>query len=194
MKLDTLIPKPSPSFSNEQLEQMRRSVPLKIDSFGHWWHDEERFKHPRLIHAFNQGLGWTVTLPPRTTYSIQEGIEWYTQWIQGEGKVTIHDRWCYLECDQTPFIGLAWKEEETLSIVNNQSQTWEVALFFERNDVLFVIGQNAQESILIRLDRLIQAQCIDWLEEAGSYREHSQLSPYEIHYQNKIYPIISLSL
>ena len=129
MKLDTLIPKSPPEFSKDQLEKMRRSVPLKIDPFGHWWHNGERFKHARLIQTFNQGLGWTVTLSPHSTYSIQDGLAWYREWSKGEGKVTIQDRWCYLECDETPFIGVSWQEEDVLYLINNQNQPIGTRIF-----------------------------------------------------------------
>ena len=190
MKLETVIPQTPAVLSSDQLEKMRRSVPLKIDPFGHWWHEGERFQHLRLIKAFNLGLGWTLDLPPLTHCSIDHLYKWINQWQQGEGKLTIQDRWCYLECDQTPFVGLSWKEAETLKVISNHQKIWEVVGFFEQNDVLMVIGQDQTKSILLRLDRVVQAQCIEWLEEVqSSYSTHPHIK-YEIHFKKRVYPIL----
>ena len=144
MKIDKLIPQSSPLISNDSLDKLRRSVPIRIDTFGQWWHEEERFKHPRLIQAFNRGLGWTLNLPPfdpQKKTSTSSLLNWLTQWNKGEGTVTIQDRWCYLDCDRTPFIGLSWKETDHLQVLSNHSshrdQIWDVVGFFEHQDVYF---------------------------------------------------------
>ena len=190
MELNTVIPLLPPSISPELLEKMRRSVPLKIDSFGQWWHSNTPFEHVRLIHLFNQGLGWTHSIPPLIDPTIDALLEWKNHWSLGEGKVSIQNRWCYVECNLTPFLGFSWKEKESLWILTNHQKELEVVGFFEKNDVLFVSGTTHEESLLIRLDRLAQAQCIEWLEERSERSNFPPSVEYQIEYNKKVYPIL----
>lgn len=68
----------------ELLEMLRRSVDLRLDTEGRWFHDGDPFEHPRLTELFNRGLD----VHPET----------------GEAIVHVGDRWCYVQADDTPFV------------------------------------------------------------------------------------------
>jgi len=68
-------------------------VNVRIDSQGDWWEGDQRFSHPGVIAAFNQGVG----LHPET----------------GEAVVRLGTQWCYIQCDVTPFVVRKLRLDET---------------------------------------------------------------------------------
>lgn len=68
----------------ERLDALRRSVDLRLDFEGRWYHEGEPFEHARLIELFNRG----IDAHPET----------------GEPIVHIGERWCYFTAADTPFI------------------------------------------------------------------------------------------
>jgi hypothetical protein len=69
---------------SELLEMLRRSVDLRLDAEGRWFHDGDPFEHARLTELFDRGLD----VHPET----------------GEAIVHVGDRWCYVRADDTPFV------------------------------------------------------------------------------------------
>ena len=92
--------------SPEQLEAFRRSVPLKIDERGRWWHSHEPFTHQRLTQLFNRGLDWYM--PPKDQlYDLENQRRTMPNLVhppEGEAILRVGDRWCYVACDVTPFL------------------------------------------------------------------------------------------
>ena len=74
----------SPNPAVEKLESIRRSLDLRLDAEGCWWHDGRAFEHDRIIEAFHRG----IDVHPDS----------------GEPIVRIGDRWCYFTAELTPFV------------------------------------------------------------------------------------------
>ena len=210
MDIKTLLPKntstPSSPLSPERLEHLRRSVPLYIDSQGQWWHAEDPFKHMRLTQVFNRGLGWIPSqLCLSKSISSQSLFDWKQKWDQGDATVSVQDRWCYIQCDLTPFLGLKWKKQKTpsnpdhteLLLILNTDQELTVLFFLEHDDLLYTVGNTSTQSLLVRLSRHTQAQCASWLEEyipddvedPQSTEPSFIRAPYQLHLNQKVYPI-----
>ena len=66
------------------LDTKRRSINLRLDVNGDWWHDDVPFEHPRLIRVFNRG----ISIHAET----------------GEPIIRIGTTWCYFQSDQSPYI------------------------------------------------------------------------------------------
>lgn len=62
----------------------RRSIDLRLDADGHWFHDGEPFQHAGLIALFDRGI------------DVDEGT--------GEPILRVGDKWCYIRCDDVPFV------------------------------------------------------------------------------------------
>ncbi len=62
----------------------RRSIDLRLDAEGRWFHEGEPFVHAGLIAAFNRG----IDVLPDT----------------GEPILRVGTHWCYIRCDDTPFV------------------------------------------------------------------------------------------
>ena len=96
---------------------LRRSVMLRIDRDGVWFHEEAPFEHPHVTRTFNEGLG----LHPDS----------------GEAIVTIGGRFCYVRCDGTPFlVQRILLDEQRTQIVLNTGETLDLPSdgFFECED------------------------------------------------------------
>lgn len=62
----------------------RRSIDLRLDAEGRWFHEGEPFVHAGLIAAFNRG----IDVLPDT----------------GEPILRVGTHWCYIRCDDMPFV------------------------------------------------------------------------------------------
>ena len=62
----------------------RHSVDLRLDADGHWFHDGQPFLHAGLIALFDRG----IDVDPES----------------GEPILRVGDKWCFVRCDDTPFI------------------------------------------------------------------------------------------
>jgi len=151
----------SRSLSPAELDLLRRSVDLRIDAEGRWWHEGEPFSHPRLIAYFNRQLGWR----------------------EGEATLTIGERWCYVRCDLTPFLILKIELEEgaePLWAQLNNGERLPLKGLSLKGDVLFAQLSDTRPA---RLSRHAQAQCGAWLTE----REGG--SGYELLFRGRSWPI-----
>lgn len=68
----------------EALEHLRRSIDLRLDAEGRWWHEGAPFEHPGVVALFDRGLD----THPET----------------GEAIVRVGDQWAYVRVDDTPFV------------------------------------------------------------------------------------------
>ena len=157
------------SFSSESkaewLEKLRRSVPLKIDAQGNWWHAGEAFKHKRLIDLFNRGIDI----------------------INGESVVRIGERWCYIECDITPFLitklCIQKDDRSQVSMIHaclNNGQSLELSNLSIRDDILFA---QLTPQRYARFSHHAQSQCATWLIEDETSKQ------YALSYHNQRLPI-----
>ena len=111
----------SPVLTAEALDLMRRSVPLRIDEEGRWFHDGVAFRHTRLAAVFSAGLD----LDPQT----------------GEAIVRIGQRFCYVECVGTPFLVLRLDTTQSppIAVLNNgDDRDLASASFVETEDRLAI--------------------------------------------------------
>lgn len=128
-----------------RLDQLRRSLDLRMDHEGRWYHEGERFEHPRLIALFDRG----IDAHPES----------------GEPIVHIGDKWCYFTADDTPFIvrRLESTPETLVAHLNNTEIHPIPASGFEsEGDFIYV---QLTENRRARLDRDSQNQLWGWLEE-----------------------------
>lgn len=88
----------------ERLEIFRRSVDLRLDGEGRWYHDGTPFEHPRLIELFDRG----IDVHPET----------------GEPILRVGGKWCYVRADDTPFVVRALRHsgDELLARINTGEQ------------------------------------------------------------------------
>ena len=163
--LDERRTPPQGSMSPERLELLRRSVDLKVDAEGRWWHEGERFTHPRLIAYFNRQLGWH----------------------QGEATLSIGERWCYVGCEVTPFLILKLEldEDAGLSACLNTEERLPLRSLELQGEVLFA---QLKEDRLARLSRHAQAQCSTWLREA-TLTEAEASSGFVLEREGRVWPI-----
>ena len=75
--------------SAEALEAIRRGIDLRLDVEGRWIHEGEAFTHAGVTALFDRGLD----LHPTT----------------GEPIVRIGEQWCYIRCDDLPFVVRRWR-------------------------------------------------------------------------------------
>jgi hypothetical protein len=151
------------SLTPNQLEKLRRSVPLKIDALGKWWHAGDKFIHQRLIKLFNSGLDM----------------------MNGESIVKVGERWCYIDCDRTPFLVLKIQIDHDES--SNTSQLYACLNNEERlplcslsiyNKILFT---QLTPTRYARFSQHAQAQCMEWLIQ------DEQTQCFELHfYQQRL--------
>lgn len=130
-----------------RLEAMRRSVDLRLDGEGRWYHDGQPFEHPGLIAAFDRGL------------DVHEDT--------GEPILRIGDRWCYVRADDTPFVVRRLRVDgDTLSATLNTGETLPVpADAFEQGGEHLYLHLSPRRRA--RLDRATQARVADWLVDLG---------------------------
>lgn len=135
----------SPDEWAAKLETLRRSVDLRLDREGRWYHEGEIFEHPRLIALFDQG----IDAHPES----------------GEPIVHIGDKWCYFHAEDTPFIvrRLEATADGLLAHLNNGERFPIPAEGFEAaGDFVYV---QLTPSRRARLDRDAQNQLWGWLVE-----------------------------
>ena len=159
-----------------RLEALRRSIDLRIDAQGRWWHQGDEFNHERLISLFNRGLDWH----PQS----QEAI------------LRVDQRWCYVQCDQTPFLILkVYPHQNSLWVKLNNEESFELTDLSLRGEVLFA---QLTPNRLARMSRLAQAQCVDWLDHDERSQKapvvsddvtHEQSTTYCLKWGDKIWPI-----
>ena len=78
----------------------RRSIDLRLDAEGRWFHDGEPFLHAGLIAVFSRG----IDVLPGT----------------GEPILRVGTHWCHIRCDDTPFVVRAVRvAAEALSLTLN---------------------------------------------------------------------------
>ena len=140
-----MIPDLSPDEWTAKLEELRRSVDLRLDFEGRWYHEGEIFEHPRLIALFDKGID--------------------SHPDSGEPIVHIGDRWCYIKADDTPFIVRRLEATSTTltAILNNGERHPIPAAGFEAvGDYIYVqLAANRRA----RLDRDAQNQLWGWLAD-----------------------------
>ncbi len=110
-----------PEAREKALEMLRRSVPLRLDRQGHWFHSGEPFRHPGIIRVFDQG----IDVDPAS----------------GEGILRVGDRWCYVDCDQTPLIARTLILDEFgghFGLNNGQSVSVDAVDFFAHEGELAI--------------------------------------------------------
>ena len=86
----------------QDLDRKRRSIDLRLDREGRWWHDGQPFDHPRLIGAFNRGL------------ALHEESR--------EPILRVGTQWCYIHCEDTPFIALRAQFEPARLVVTMNTE------------------------------------------------------------------------
>lgn len=131
-----------------QLETMRRSVDLRLDAEGRWYHQGQPFEHARLIAAFDRGL------------DVHEDT--------GEAILRLGGRWCYVQADDTPFVVRRLRlEGDTLSATLNTGETLPVPAqgFEQSNGHLYTRLTPRRRA---RLDRAAHARLGDWLVETDA--------------------------
>jgi hypothetical protein len=67
-----------------RLNALRRSLDLRLDAEGTWYHEGVPFTHPRLVELFDRGLD----VHPDT----------------GEPTLRVDDKWCFVRVDDVPFL------------------------------------------------------------------------------------------
>lgn len=128
-----------------KLETLRRSVDLRLDGEGRWFHDGEPFAHQGLIAAFDRG----IDAHPDS----------------GEPILRLGSRWCYIRADDTPFVArriTADGDRLTLRLNTGASVTVPARGFEARGARLYVRLDDGRR---VRLSRAAQAKAGGWLEE-----------------------------
>jgi hypothetical protein len=130
-----------------ELERLRRSVDLRIDAEGRWYHEGRPFTHARLIALFDAGLD----VHPDS----------------GEAIVRIDGRWCYVQADDTPFVvrHLRVEGDALLAELNNGERlpVPERALTLGDNGVVYAELAPRRRA---RLGRDAQSALAAWLRDA----------------------------
>ena len=131
----------------ERLELFRRSVDLRIDAEGRWWHEGEPFVHQGLIGLFNRGLDQH----PDTHEPI----------------LRIDGKWCYVRADDTPFVvrRLLPQGAVLTAVLNTEAQVPVPAAGFELRGAHVYVPLGLHRRA--RLDRVAQARLAEWLEADG---------------------------
>ncbi|MCB9522155.1 MAG: DUF1285 domain-containing protein [Myxococcales bacterium] len=127
------------------LDQVRRSIDLRIDEDGRWWHEGEPFVNQRLRDYFDGNLD----VHPES----------------GEPILRVGDKWCYVRVDDTAFFVDRFKVEgERLLAVLNTRGRWPVP-----GDGFVIHGERAYVTLAphrrARLTRRAWHQLGEWLEE-----------------------------
>lgn len=127
-----------------KLEALRRSVDLRLDGEGRWFHDGEPFEHRGLIAAFDRG----IDVHPDS----------------GEPILRLGGRWCYIKADDTPFVARRVAlAGDRLTLRLNTGETVAVPdEGFEAAGAHTYVA--LRDGRRIRLGRAAQASLGDWLE------------------------------
>ena len=128
------------------LETKRRSIDLRLDREGRWWHDGRLFEHPRLIQAFNRGLA----LHPDSREAI----------------LRVGSQWCYIKVEDTPFI--AHRARFVANQLTATLNTEETVLIPKRSlsSVADSIYALLPDGRLIRFDRAALATLAESLHQS----------------------------
>lgn len=185
----------------KQLDLLRRSSGIKIDHKGVWWHEKQRFEHPKIIATLNRGLAWKEKPEEKQEEKLdqkqaQKSMEASTladrvfgQWY-GEAIVHVGEQWCYIDCQYTPFLIHKLKakaDSQQLYAVLNNEQEFVLGPLGLKEDILY--SRLAQDR-LARFSVHAQIQVMEWLEEcAPSPKCNSGL---KLVYQEQEWPIISI--
>jgi len=132
------------------LEAIRRGIDLRLDAEGRWMHEGEAFTHAGVTALFDRGLD----LHPTTREPI----------------VRIGEQWCYVRCDDLPFVVRRWRfgasaTDPTLCGVLNTGAEVEVgydALRVEADGRVTLCFADAREA---RVSRAAQAALAPYLGE-----------------------------
>lgn len=129
----------------EKLEKYRRSLDLRLDGEGRWFHEGQPFEHPRLIEAFDAG----IDIHPET----------------GEPILRLGDKWCYIRADDTPFVVRRLVEGDggLVAHLNNGERLPVPADAFEATDAHVYLRLAPRRRA--RLGRTVQNGLADRLEE-----------------------------
>ena len=116
------------------LDTKRRSIDLRLDTNGAWWHDGAPFEHQRLINAFNRG----ISLHPDS----------------GEPIIRIGATWCYFKSEQSPYIArrLLIADKKLIGVrLNTEAEVLLKNATFSTLDGQLVL--NERQFGVIRFDR-----------------------------------------
>lgn len=134
------------------LEMFRRSVDLRLDVEGRWFHEGEPFEHPRLIALFDQG----IDAHPET----------------GEAILHVADKWCYVRADDRPFVVRRFdRDAEHLWATLNNGERLAVpagAEFEVGPGERVVVQLDAARHRLARVGRNAWHRLAAWIESEGS--------------------------
>ncbi|MCB9548266.1 MAG: hypothetical protein H6706_20805 [Myxococcales bacterium] len=133
-----------------RLEQLRRSVDLRLDREGRWFHEGEPFEHARLIALFDRG----IDAHPET----------------GEPIVHIGDRWCYFQAEDTPFLvrRLEVADDGFFAHLNNGERLAVPATGFEAHGDHVYVDLAPDRHRRARLDRATQSRLWADLDADGA--------------------------
>jgi hypothetical protein len=136
----------APSDPTELPFDFRRSIDLRLDADGRWYHDGEAFTHAGLIALFNRG----IDVSPET----------------GEPIVRVGEQWAYFRCDDVPFIvrTVRLTPDGLEAVLNTEARTTiaPAALRASRSGVLYAAFAPGR---LARFSRAAQAALADALTE-----------------------------
>jgi len=172
--------------SPEQLEAFRRSVPLKIDERGQWWHNHEPFTHKRLIKLFNRGLDWYAPSEDEL-YGLENQRQTPPDLVRvppGEAILRVGDRWCYVTCEVTPFLimKLSAQPDGMLMATLNTEERYPLGALSLRGEVIF---STLSPKRFARFSAHAQGQCAPWLTETGG--------SYTIRHRGYDWPITTMT-
>ncbi len=87
-----------------RLDIFRRSVDLRLDGEGRWYHDGAPFEHARLIELFDRG----IDVHPDS----------------GAPILRVGGKWCYVQADDVPFLVRALRHagDELVARINTGEQ------------------------------------------------------------------------
>lgn len=126
------------------LDTKRRSLDLRLDANGDWWHDNEPFEHRRLIDVFNRG----IDLHPDSREPI----------------IRIGTTWCYFKSEGSPYLvrRLLTVDQELVGVrLNTEAEVFiKMATFSTLNGHLVM---NQKPFGIIRFDRPSQAAIAPYL-------------------------------
>lgn len=167
-----LIPSQQKIYLGSDLEKLRRSIPLKIDEQGNWWHAGEKIMHPRIIRLFNKGLDW----------------------YKGEAILRVGQRWCYVEVDQTPFLILKLypqtdpvdSTQTTLWALLNTQETYPLNQLSVQEQIIYA---QLTSDRFARFSRHAQSQCIEWLQQKPNLSSQDTCPTFQLSYHSKTWDI-----
>jgi hypothetical protein len=127
------------------LDRLRRSIDLRLDAEGRWWHDGQPFENERLIALFDRG----IDVHPDS----------------GEPILRVGTQWCYFRADDVPFVVRRLVDDGGLVAELNTGERVAVpedALEVGVNEVVYArLGPRRRA----RLSRQAQSALAAWLRE-----------------------------